>query len=175
MKKRKGWIIILVIFLVLFCYEGREIYSELSNEYNTINWEEVGKIEYDKLTVEEKKEYESVEEFIEERKTQNLKFSIIVFISITLVLTFFRHYIILFLLIGFYFGMKKYYKKKLSKNDFDKNIGYYRDILSQYSIDLLGYIDNMEFKIIDVLIAMLLQLKLKGIINISNGMIFVSN
>lgn len=29
MKKRNGWIIILVIFLVLFCYEGASVYKNI--------------------------------------------------------------------------------------------------------------------------------------------------
>lgn len=174
-KGKKFLILFLGIFLLVFCYEGREIYNELSNEYNTINWEEDGKIEYDKLTEEEKNKYESFDDFIEERKEDSFKFAVISGISITLVLTFVRHYILWFLSIGLYLGMKKYYKTKLSKNDFNKNIGYYRDILREYSADLLGYIDNMELKIPDVLVAMLLQLKLKGIINIENNKIYFND
>ena len=175
MFKGKGLIIIFALFLLVFCYEGREIYNDLLTEYNTINWREEGNAEYNKLTEKERKEYGSVDKFIEERKEESLKFSIIVCISITFVLTLFRHYILWFLLIGFYFGMKKYYRTKLSKNDFNKNVGYYRDILKQYSADLLGYIDNMQLKIPDVLVAMLLQLKMKSIINIDNGKIYVNN
>lgn len=174
-KGKKFLILFLGIFLLVFCYEGREIYNELPNEYNSINWEEEGQIEYNKLTEEERIKYGSIDDFIEERKEDSLKFSIIVLISITFVLTWFRHYILWFSLIGLYLGMRKYYKTKLSKNDFNKNIGYYRNILREYSADLLGYIDNMELKIPDVLVAMLLQLKLKGIINIDNGKIYVND
>lgn len=94
---------------------------------------------------------------------------------ITFILAFFKHFFLWLFIIGIYLGIKKYYNKKLSSDDFNKNVDYYREILKDYSVDLLLYIDNFKINYPNVLIAMLLQLKLKGIIDIYDNKIQVNN
>lgn len=68
---------------------------------------------------------------------------------------------------------KKITKKKLSVNDL-KNDSYWRDILNNYSVDVLSFIDNYKLVYPDVLIAMLLQLECKGVISFDENIIVVN-
>lgn len=60
-------------------------------------------------------------------------------------------------------GLEKFYKERISFVDI-KNDNYYRDIIQKYSPAVLDYIDDFEIGI-NTLIAILMGLKLKGIIN----------
>lgn len=60
-------------------------------------------------------------------------------------------------------GLGKFYKERISFVDI-KNDNYYRDIIQKYSPAVLDYIDDFEIGI-NTLIAILMGLKLKGIIN----------
>lgn len=174
MKKRKGLIVILVIFLLLFCYEGAGVYKKIYIEYNDSNAINEIEEEYNNLSEEEKSEY-TLDEYIDMSKNTALTFGIIIGIFITLFITLIKYLLLFIFLIAGYRSMNKYYNTKLSKADFDNNNEYYREILKKYSVDLLGFIDHVQFNYPDVLIAVLLQLQLKGILNLDNNGIYINN
>ena len=59
----------------------------------------------------------------------------------------------------------------MNKNDFNHYQGYFREILSKYSVDVLSYIDQFQFRYPSILVAMLLQLKHKNFITIEEDKI----
>ena len=124
MNKRKGWIVILVIFLVLFCYEGVKVYNDIYIEYNDPDTIKEIEEEYNNLSVEEKSEY-SLEEYVEISKNNALTFGIIIGIFLTLFIMTIKYTFLFIILIAGYFAMRKYYTIKLSKADFDNNNEYY--------------------------------------------------
>lgn len=65
-------------------------------------------------------------------------------------------------------GMNKARKESMSKIDFSKDKGYYRDILKNYSPSELSYIDDFKVNAIGDVVATLLSLKLKNKIEIEN-------
>lgn len=174
MKKRKGWIIILVIFLVLFCYEGFEVYKNIYTEYNNPNALIEIEEEYNSLSEEEKSEY-TLDEYINMSKDTTLTLGIIFGTFVTFFIVIIKYILFFILIIAGYRAMGKYYNTKLSKIDFNNNTTYYRDILKKYSVDLLGFIDHVQFNYPDVIIAMLLQLQMKGILKIDNNGIYLDN
>ena len=60
-------------------------------------------------------------------------------------------------------GLEEFYKEKISYIDI-RNDNYYRDIIQKYSPAVLDYIDDFEIGS-NTIIAILMGLKLKGIIN----------
>ena len=57
-----------------------------------------------------------------------------------------KKYIWLWMIVlGAYLGLNKYLKTKFNKNDFHRYQGYFREILSEYSVDVLSYIDQLQF------------------------------
>lgn len=82
-------------------------------------------------------------------------------------------------IIAIYIGqrivLKKYYKQKLDSNDLEKYEGYYRDLLSEYNISTLAYIDNFSLDYESILTAHLLELQNKKIIEIEGNNINVIN
>ena len=71
--------------------------------------------------------------------------------------------------------LKKYYKQKLDSNDLKKYEGYYRDLLSEYNVSTLAYIDNFKLDYQSVLTAHLLELQNKNIIEIKDNNINIIN
>lgn len=108
-------------------------------------------------------------------KDTALTFGIIVGVFITLFIVLIKYTVLFIFLTAGYRAMDKYYNTKLSKIDFDNNNEYYRDILKKYSVDLLAFIDHIQFNYPDVLIAMLLQLQMKGILKLDNNGIYLNN
>lgn len=174
MKKRKGWIIILVIFLVLFGYEGANVYKNIYTEYNNPNAIIEIEEEYNSLSEEEKSEY-TLDEYINMSKDTALTLGIIFGVFITLFIVIIKYILLFIFIIAGYRAMDKYYNTKLTKIDFDNNNEYYRDILKKYSVDLLGFIDHVQFNYPDVIIAMLLQLQMRGILKLDNNGIYLNN
>ena len=72
-------------------------------------------------------------------------------------------------------GKKKAIKESLSEIDFNKNKGYYRDILKKYTPVELSYIDNFEINLTKSIIVTLLNLELKNKIEIKNNVINIIN
>lgn len=77
--------------------------------------------------------------------------------------------------IGVRIVFKKYYKQKLDSNDLKKYEGYYRDLLSEYNVSTLAYIDNFNLDYQSILTAHLLELQNKNIIEIKGNNINVIN
>lgn len=74
-----------------------------------------------------------------------------------------------FLIGGIYLSIKmsnkKFYKERLSRIDIKKYDGYFRDILKGYNPALLSYIDDFKIDFPKDIVAMLLNLKNKGIVD----------
>lgn len=83
------------------------------------------------------------------------------------------------ILVVFYFSYKvankKFKNDKLSIRDFEKNKTYYRDLLNNYSPSELSYIDNFKFEKNICMVASLLSLKLKKIIDFKDDNIIILN
>lgn len=81
------------------------------------------------------------------------------------------------ILVVFYFSYKiankKFKNDKLSIKDFEKNKTYYRDLLNNYSPSELSYIDNFKFEKNICMVANLLSLKLKKIIDFKDNNIII--
>ena len=82
--------------------------------------------------------------------------------------------IIVFLLIML-LVLHLYSTKELDETDFKKNKNYYRDIINNYSISVLNYIDNFTLNYKQAYTAKLLELQKKGIIKIENNIITIIN
>jgi len=82
-------------------------------------------------------------------------------------------------IIAIYIGerlvLKKYYKQKLDYNDLKKYEGYYRDLLSEYNVSTLAYIDNFKLDYQSILTAHLLELQNKNMIEIKDNNINIIN
>ena len=70
---------------------------------------------------------------------------------------------------AFLIAIKSYDEKKLDETDFEKNKKYYRDIIDNYSVSVLNYIDNFKLDYKQSYTAKLLELQNKKIIKIDNG------
>ncbi len=68
---------------------------------------------------------------------------------------------------------KEVRKENMSKIDFARDVDYYRDVLDEYSIAVLSYIDDFQIKGKREIIATLLNLCLKKKIDINENEIFV--
>lgn len=81
------------------------------------------------------------------------------------------------ILVVFYFSYKvankKFKNDKLSIKDFEKNKTYYRDLLNNYSPSELSYIDNFKFEKNICMVASILSLKLKKIIDFKDNNIII--
>jgi len=89
---------------------------------------------------------------------------IFVVIVISFVISIIENFELTAIYIGIKIAMKKFHKDRLSKIDLKKYENYYRDIIQKYSPGVLDYIDDFEIGK-NTLIAILMGLKLKGIIN----------
>lgn len=85
--------------------------------------------------------------------------------------------IMLLTIVGIYFTVKyisnKAREENMSKIDFAKDKGYYREILKEYSPAELSYIDNFKIEIPREIVAIVLNLKLKNKIEIAEDKIKV--
>ena len=170
-------IIFLSVYLWSFCDTGYNFYKE----YNNIDWQEYvsSKLEdapeeiIDKYNVTDKNN--PPQELINYVKTNTLFIAIIYTFVGALLITFIRPFFIWIIFLGIYLADRKYYRNKLSTNDFNKEKIYYRDILKEYSLDVLAYIDNFKLDLKSVLTAMLLNLEHKKIITLKNNKITILN
>lgn len=170
-------IIFLSVYLWSFCDTGYNFYKE----YNNIDWQEYvsSKLEdapeeiIDKYNVTDKNN--PPQELINYVKTNTLFIAIIYTFVGALLITIIRPFFIWIIFLGIYLANRKYYRNKLSTNDFNKEKIYYRDILKEYSLDVLAYIDNFKLDLKSVLTAMLLNLEHKKIITLKNNKITILN
>ena len=79
--------------------------------------------------------------------------------------------LVIFIIVGISVAKSKF--SRLDKNDFVKNQEYYREIINNYSVASLAYIDN--FKVDDsILVATLMELERKNIIECKEKIIYIS-
>lgn len=63
--------------------------------------------------------------------------------------------------------------EKVSYNSFNDKIKYYRDLIKDYSLVEFCYIDDFDFKMPKDIVVILLNMELKGIIKLENGVITI--
>lgn len=85
----------------------------------------------------------------------------------------FKNIILVAALIAVLLASKSLYKAKLDETDFEKNKNYYRDIIKEYSISALNYIDKFTLDKKQSYTAKLLELEKKKIIKIEDKKIIV--
>lgn len=83
--------------------------------------------------------------------------------------------ILVIVLLAIILASRSFYKAKLDETDFEKNKDYYRDIINDYSISALNYVDNFKLDKKQSYTARLLELEKKKIIKIENGKIIKVN
>lgn len=92
---------------------------------------------------------------------------------------FLTHNYIFMIIIGFLLilllALRLYSTKELDETDFEKNKNYYRDIIKNYSISVLNYIDNFTLDYKQSYTAKLLELQKNGIIEIKDNIITIIN
>lgn len=147
MKKLNFWKILLLILTIVFIYNIIDNSIEIYNDYEGEN--------------------------------------LLLMILLGLGLSIFQTALTLFLNpIVFFFGCiyvaskvssKKVRKTKLSSNDINDYNGYFRDILKEYSVSVLSYIDDFKLDYPSDLIAMLLQMEYKKIISFNEDNITINN
>lgn len=76
--------------------------------------------------------------------------------------------------IAYKVSSKKVRKTKLSSIDINEYNGYFRDILKEYSVSVLSYIDDFKLDYPSDLIAMLLQMEYKKIISFNEDRITIN-
>ena len=74
-------------------------------------------------------------------------------------------------LLAILLASRTFYKSKLDETDFEKNKKYYRDIINDYSISALNYVDNFKLDKKQSYTARLLELEKKKIIKIEDNKI----
>ena len=112
---------------------------------------------------------------ITSNSNMNVFLSIILSIFSSLLSVILDYYYVIIIFIGVKFGIKKYYKEKLDETDFEKNKDIYRDVINNYNISTLNYIDNFKLDIKQSYTAKLLELQRNKIISIDNDKIKVIN
>lgn len=93
------------------------------------------------------------------------------------ILTVFLNPVVLFfscIYIAYKVSSKKVRKTKLSSIDINEYNGYFRDILKEYSVSVLSYIDDFKLDYPSDLIAMLLQMEYKKIISFNEDRITIN-
>lgn len=83
-------------------------------------------------------------------------------IVLVFLITLIKNIIIIFLYVIFKLNIKNYKKEKLDENDIKEYQGYYREKLTEISVAELSYIDNFEIDYPNIIVATLLNLKLKN-------------
>ncbi len=83
----------------------------------------------------------------------------------------FSNFSLVLILIAVMLASRKLYRRRLDETDFEKNKEYYRDIIKDYSISELNYIDKFKLEKKQAYTAKLLELEKKKIIKIANGKI----
>lgn len=151
-------LIVIVVIIVLGVIELTPIATELYEEYESTNIQEA--------LQEEMPDKVITENDISQAKINYFIGSVVVVLINSIFLVGLKYYWLWFILLGFYLGRRKFIKTKLNKNDFNHYQGYFREILSKYSVDVLSYIDQFQFRYPSILVAMLLQLKQKNFITI---------
>ncbi len=113
------------------------------------------------------------ERMIIEFEEENVVLEQFVKIFLSFLVAIFAEFWWVVLYLGIRIAVSKFYKHKLDKSDLKKYENYYRDIIEEYSIGVLSYID--DFKIDEsTIIATLMSLELKGIIKLNDKVEIVS-
>lgn len=160
--------LIVVAIIILLCIkELSPVVYELYEEYASTNIYEAAKEEMPDKVI-------TSNDILRAKINYLIGSIIIVFIS-SIFLVGIQYSWLWVILLGLYLGRRKFIKSKLNKNDFNKYQGYFRDIISHYSVDVLAYIDQFQFHYPSVLVAMLLQLQQKNLITIEDGQIIKNN
>ena len=85
------------------------------------------------------------------------------------------YFYLIIIFVAIKFGTNRYYKEKFDETDFTKNKDIYRDIINNYNISTLNYIDKFKLEKIQSYTAKLLELQRKKIITIDGDSIRIIN
>ena len=156
--------VVLLFLIVTFC-ESYPLVQPIQASYEASGESSMSEFLYQSMIEEQSKNPEYDSEDIPDKTTALVLMIIGVIFEIgNRVL---KKYIWLWIIVlGIYFGLNKYFKTKFNKNDFHRYQGYFREILSEYSVDVLSYIDQFEFHYPSIIVAMILQLQKKGFVDI---------
>ena len=97
--------------------------------------------------------------------------SSLLLVFISLLTTFINNIVIIAIFFGSKLALKRFYKSKLDFSDLKKYEGYYRDLINNYSIGLLDYLDDFKIDYETLCISTLLKLQNEKIIDIKNNKI----
>jgi len=107
-------------------------------------------------------------EFINNIDTIFFKILIIIAcLLVSMIYNVFRFSFIIGVWLSVKLAKRKVFKEKLNKDDFEKNIDYFRNVLKDYSPLELSYIDDFKLDFPKDIIAILLSLKNKNIIKLN--------
>lgn len=115
----------------------------------------------------------SYKEILEEFTLTGIEDALIVVLLASLVLTIIRCIPSIFLYLIFRLAVKKADKDKLDETDFEKNKSYYREIIKNYSVGTLNYIDDFQLDYKRAYVAKLLELEKNGIIKVKGKRITI--
>lgn len=169
MKKNLKLVAIL-IFLVFFIFNFLQVGLNMYNNYQQIDFEEEIRTELNLTSTQE-----IDNSIILEYKNKAITSLIFITFIFSIIISLFEPMLLWIILIAIYLSRKKYLKLKLTKTDFSKNKFYYRDILKNYSVSVLSYLDTFTFNYPNYLVGVLLELENKKLIGISENSIAVLN
>lgn len=107
--------------------------------------------------------------------THSKEINIILIFLEAIISSLIENLIITIFFIGYIIASKKIYKSKLDETDFDKNKNLYRNIINNYNISTLNYIDSFKLDAKQSYTAKLLELQRKKIIKLEDNNIIVIN
>lgn len=156
--------VVLLFLIVTFC-EIYPLVQPIQASYEASGESSMSEFLYQSMVEERSKDFEYDSEDIPDKTTALVLITIGVIFEIGNRVI--KKYIWLWIIVlGICFGLNKYLKTKFNKNDFHRYQGYFREILSEYSVDVLSYIDQFQFRYPSVIAAMILQLQKKGLVDI---------
>ncbi|MCI8445071.1 MAG: DUF2207 domain-containing protein [Bacilli bacterium] len=169
-------LLIITTFITTFMKIEKEIYSELTKDELVSDTAEY--LKENKAELVEK--YNTTDEAIIMEKLANeakLKIVMVTAIFSTIVAfvkTIIDYFMVIVLFVVFYLWHQKYDQYRLTESSFTATKNrYYRDILKNYSVDVLSYVENLKLEYPSILIAMLLQLEHKKIVTLTAEAIIV--
>lgn len=159
---------IIILFVFLAFKEFLPSFYLMQAEYENSNERSVSEFIYQSIKEEVSSDDYGLPGVVIGSKTLTLIYFIVMDVGYITFMVLFKYIWWWIILLGIYYGLKRYSKVKFTEDDFYHYQGYFRDILSQYSVDVLSYIDQFEFRYPSIIVAMILQLQKKGVVAIEN-------
>jgi len=181
-KMKKIFIIYLIGFVIVtFTKIYINLSSEITNYKNIKEVEEKYAQEYIMLSEQEKVNLEetSVEEYSKQKAKEMKNKILIIFIPVSfigsVIITIVFNSWLIILWIAMSISERKLRKEKMDKIDQENTDFYYRDIIKEYSVCELSYIDDFKIEETKDLIAELLYMQSKKLISINDDKIVIND